>query len=108
MSLLTDVVMVKSSSHDLRSMPFWLFMVAGIGWINPLTLLYLLLSLSTRFTRLRFACALAILLCLAATFVFFAVAPFVPLIGYFIWLIGILMMIVPGLPRGFNVRAPVE
>jgi hypothetical protein len=78
-------------------MSFWMYLVALAGWTNPLILVFLPLSFGRQAVRARFAFALAILVCLMSTFVFFIFAPFVPLVGYFAWLIGILLIIFPAM-----------
>lgn len=63
------------------------------GWVNPLVLIYLLLSLWSKLVRARRIVAVAILICLVAAWVFFAKAPMVPLIGHFLWVGGALLIL---------------
>ena len=99
MSLVANLIIVRSPRRDLRDMPSWMFLVAVSAWINPLILIYLAFCLSRRFIAVRIALAAAILVCVVVNWIFFAVAPFVPLIGYFLWLAGILTIVAPDLVR---------
>jgi hypothetical protein len=63
------------------------------GWVNPLVLLYLVFSIWKRFVRIRRSLALAILICIAATWYFLYQAPMVPLIGHFLWVAGALLIL---------------
>lgn len=95
MSLFADLFIFRSSPQERRSVPFWMFLAAFSGWANALIILYLPFSFSERFFTLRVGFTVAVLLCLGATFVLFATTPFVPLIGYFLWLLGVLLIIFP-------------
>jgi hypothetical protein len=80
------------------------------GCINPLIVSYLLLSLSMRFARTRKILAGAVLLCMMSTWIFFAIAHFVPLIGHMLWIAGALMILYPefaALLQGGNRAATV-
>jgi hypothetical protein len=80
----------------------WNFLAVMSGWINPLILVYLPFSFITRFTKVRRSLAVAVLVCMAATWTFFIVAHIVPLIGHFMWIAGALMILaseVAGRPR---------
>jgi len=92
MSLLTNLVVVRSSDQERRTMPWWMYLVACSAWINPMMLFYLLASLSPKLFKLRCALAGAIFLCLIGTVIFFAATPSLPLIGYFTWITGILII----------------
>ena len=75
------------------------------GCINPLIVIYLLMSLTGRFAIMRKALAGAVLLCMVSTWVFFVIGHFVPLIGHVLWIIGALLILYPELaallrPRG--------
>jgi hypothetical protein len=63
------------------------------GWVNPLMLLYLVFSFWRKFMRIRRVLAVAILVCFAATWVFFFKAQMIPLIGHFMWVAGALMIL---------------
>jgi hypothetical protein len=75
-------LMLTFSSDGYRG---WGFLAVLSSWINPLTLLVFILSLANRLPRLRSVLAAAILVCLISTWVFFAAADLVPLIGHFLW-----------------------
>ncbi len=80
----------------------WDFLALMSGWINPLILIYLPFSFFPRFKRVRQSLAAAVVVCMAATWVFFIVAHIVPLIGHFMWIAGALMILaaeVAGRPR---------
>ncbi len=76
------------------------FLAAMGGWINPLVLLYICLSLAPKFSRLRRFPAVAILVCMVATWIFFAVDQLIPIIGHFLWIAGALMILVAELSGG--------
>jgi hypothetical protein len=65
------------------------------GWLNPLLLIYLLFCFFKSFVWTRRVLAAAVLLCMASTWIFFAEAQFTPLIGHFLWIAGILTILVP-------------
>jgi hypothetical protein len=73
------------------------------GWVNALVPIYLLFTFWSRLVVIRRVLAAAILICFAATWVFFAKAPMVPLIGHFLWVAGALLIlageIVPRAPK---------
>lgn len=77
---MTLIFAVKPESYFGRGI-----FVTLSGWINPLTLLVFILSLANKLPRLRNVLAATILVCLISTWVFFAVADLVPLIGHFLW-----------------------
>ncbi|MGD0631916.1 MAG: hypothetical protein ABR987_21495 [Terracidiphilus sp.] len=63
------------------------------GWVNPLVILYLFFCIWKKFVLIRRVLAVAILICVVATWVFFVKAPMVPLIGHFVWVAGALMIL---------------
>jgi hypothetical protein len=63
------------------------------GWINPLLLLYLVFLLFPSFRWPRRIVAVAILVFLAGTWVFFDLYPLVPLVGHVLWVAGILLIL---------------
>ena len=63
------------------------------GLINPLILIYLTFSFFARFKRVRRTLAVAVLVCMAATWTFFWIAHLVPLVGHFMWIVGALMIV---------------
>lgn len=62
------------------------------GLVNPLLALYFALY-RPRFARIRRILTWAIFACLIATWVFFAMDRFLPLIGHVLWVAGILMIL---------------
>jgi hypothetical protein len=65
------------------------------GCINPLIVIYLLLSLTKKYARTRKVIALAVLVFMVSTWVFFVLAHFVPLIGHVLWIAGALLILYP-------------
>ena len=63
------------------------------GWINPLILIYLVLLIRPRFVWQRRIVAGTIVVFMFATWIYFALAPLVPLIGHFMWIAGALMVL---------------
>lgn len=63
------------------------------GWINPLLLLYLIFLLIPSFRWPRRIVAMAIVIFIAGTWVFFAHAHLVPLVGHLLWIVGILLIL---------------
>jgi hypothetical protein len=95
MSLFADLFIAKSSAHDRHTMPLWMYLAAISGWANPLVVIYLPFSFSQRVFKLRYILTLLILLCLGATVAVFATSPMLPLPGYFMWLLGIMLIVFP-------------
>jgi hypothetical protein len=83
------------SEKDTFGSPFFLAFMGG--WINPLVLLYLAAGFMPRSGRMRRAVAISILACMAATWIFFAIIYFVPLIGHVLWIAGALLILLPEL-----------
>jgi hypothetical protein len=73
----------------------WDFLAALSGLINPLILAYLAFLYVPRSVLPRRILAAAVLLCMAATWIFFLLAGLVPLIGHFLWIAGALMILLP-------------
>ena len=74
------------------------------GLVNPMLLFYLAFF-RPRFGRIRRVLAGAIVACLIATWIFFAMNQFLPLIGHVLWVVGILMILSGELvPRGTSTR----
>ena len=63
------------------------------GWVNPLVFFYLTCSLWRRMVVIRRVFAVAIVLCYVATWVFFAQAPMVRLVGHYLWVLGGLLIL---------------
>lgn len=72
-----------------------LFLAFMSGWINPLVLGYLTTGIVPRLTKVHRPIAALILVCILATWVFFAVARFTPLIGHVLWIAGALLILTP-------------
>jgi hypothetical protein len=71
----------------------WNFLAVMSGLINELILIYLSFSFLPRFKRVRRSLAVAVLVCMAATWAFFWISNLVPLIGHFMWIVGALMIL---------------
>jgi len=65
------------------------------GWVNPLVLFFLLFCIWKRFVIVRRALAIAILVCIGASWAFIARTSMSPKIGHFVWIAGILVMLSP-------------
>jgi hypothetical protein len=63
------------------------------GWINPLILLYLVLLIWPKLVWPRRIVAAAVVAFMFATWIYFAIAPLVPLIGHVLWIVGALMIL---------------
>jgi hypothetical protein len=93
-------VAIESTPHLFQKpapyFPYYVFLATVIsGLINPLVLIYLSFCITLKHLRtLRFI-AIAILFCIAITWIFFAFAHFVPLIGHFLWIAGVLLILAP-------------
>jgi hypothetical protein len=76
--------------------PYYVFLAIVIsGWINPLILIYLSFSLTSKHLWIHKFIAIAILICIVITWIFFSFAHFVPLIGHFLWIAGALLILAP-------------
>jgi hypothetical protein len=67
------------------------------GWVNPLVVFYLFASIWPRLVAIRRVLAAAILVCIAATWIFLFKAPMIPLIGHYLWVAGALIILSGGL-----------
>jgi hypothetical protein len=72
---------------------FEVLLVIFSGWINPLVLLLFILSFWGTLLALRRVLAVIVLLCMAATWTFFAVQNVKPLVGHFLWIAGALLVL---------------
>ena len=70
------------------------FLAVFSGWINPLLVLYLIFLLFPIFRWPRRIVAGVIVLFILGTWVFFVLYPLVPLVGHFLWIAGILLILV--------------
>ncbi|HEX4031594.1 MAG TPA: hypothetical protein VHX20_14595 [Terracidiphilus sp.] len=75
--------------------PLAVLLVVFSGWINPLAALVLLTSLFAKLRILRRALGVFILLCIAATWYFFALQKVTPLAGHWLWIAGALLILLP-------------
>ena len=86
------------------------FLAILSGWINPLILFYLVFLIRPRLVWTRRIMGGAIVAFMAATWIYFALVPMVPLIGHVLWIAGILMMLAGGAfghePLEFNAPGP--
>jgi hypothetical protein len=82
-----------SATFHKDSYESWNFLAVMSGWINVLILIYLSFSFFPRFKRVRRSLAVAVLVCMAATWAFFWIAHLVPLAGHFMWIAGALMIL---------------
>ena len=71
----------------------WNFLAVMSGLINELILIYLAFSFLPQFKKVRRSLAVAVLVCMAATWAFFAIATLVPLIGHYLWIAGALLIV---------------
>jgi hypothetical protein len=69
------------------------FLAIMSGWINPMIMLYLGFTFARKFARVRRILAIAILVCMLATWIYFAVERLVPMIGHFLWIAGALLIL---------------
>ncbi|MGA3346509.1 MAG: hypothetical protein ABSC76_16755 [Terracidiphilus sp.] len=69
------------------------FLAVLSGWINPLMVLYLIFLLFPIFRWPRRIVAGIIVLFIFATWVLFVLYPLVPLVGHFLWIVGILLIL---------------
>jgi hypothetical protein len=70
-------------------------LVAMSGWINPLIVLFLLFCVAARLRMARAIVAVVILLCMGATWSFFALQKVTPLTGHYLWIAGALVILLP-------------
>jgi hypothetical protein len=63
------------------------------GWINPLMLLYVASLFSRKLKAFRRIVAVLILLFIVCTWIYFYLAPMMPLIGHALWVAGILLIL---------------
>jgi hypothetical protein len=70
-------------------------LMAMSGWINPLIILDLGLSLWRRALVVRRIVGVLVVLCMAATWAFFAEEKLTPLLGHFLWVAGALLILLP-------------
>jgi hypothetical protein len=95
MSLFGNLFIFRSSASERRNIPFWMYLAAVSGWTNLLVVAYFPFGFSERRFKLRFSLSVAIALCLAASVILFVTSPIAPLLGYFLWVSGILIIVFP-------------
>ena len=78
------------------------------GWVNPLVLIYLVFCIWPRFVWVRRCLTVAILLCIGATWLVIEKGRFIPLIGHYLWIAGILAMLAPEVAAFFIESEAVE
>ena len=78
------------------------------GWVNPLLLIYLLFSIWRRFVWTRRVLAITVLACLASTWIFFVEVKFIPLIGHYLWVAGILAILAPEVLYGASAQTKID
>lgn len=69
------------------------FLAILSGWINPLILIYLILLIRNNYVWPRRIITMAVLAFMVATWIYFAVASMIPLIGHVLWIAGALMIL---------------
>ena len=65
------------------------------GWINPIILLVLILSVVPRVSIVRRFMGVIVLISMVGTWVFFAQEKLTPLIGHFLWIAGAILILLP-------------
>jgi len=91
------ITLINSFNHEIWASSGALAILSG--WINPLMLLYVAFQFSNRLRKTRRAIAGLVALFILCTWVYFYLAPLVPLIGHFLWIAGILMILAGELVR---------
>ena len=85
------VTVMNTFSRDVWTSKDFLSVLSG--WINPLILIYLVLLIRPRFVWQRRIIAGAVIVFIFATWIYFALAPLIPLVGHFMWIVGALMVL---------------
>ncbi len=75
--------------------PLEAYLLAFSGWLNPLIVIDLLLSFWRRALVARRIVAVLLVVCMAATWTFFAKETLTPLIGHFLWIAGAVLILLP-------------
>jgi hypothetical protein len=87
-------------SFAARSWSYASILIVLIAWVNPLVIFYTVLTLSDWLPRARPYLAIVIVCCLAASCLYlFHNAPVIVLVGYYVWVGGILVLLIPSLLR---------
>lgn len=85
------ITIINSLNHEMWHSRGFLSVLSG--WINPLLFLYVASLFARKLRVLRRIVAVLILLFMIATWIYFYLAPLVPLIGHILWIVGILMIL---------------
>jgi hypothetical protein len=75
--------------------PIQALLMAMSGWINPLIMIDLVLSFWRGALVVRRIVGVLVILCMAATWIFFVAEKLTPLIGHFLWIAGALLILLP-------------
>lgn len=70
-------------------------LMAVSGWLNPLIAIDLLLSLWRGALMVRRIVGVLVILCMAATWIFFVEEKLTPLPGHFLWIAGAVLILLP-------------
>ncbi len=97
-ALTETIALVGKSGVEKPS--FAVLLVIFSGWINPLVLLLLCFSFWQGLLVARRVLAVLILLCMAATWAFFALQKVTPLVGHFLWIAGALLILIAAVTGG--------
>jgi hypothetical protein len=85
------ITIVNSLNHE-----FWQskdFLAILSGWINPLMLVYVASLFSRKLRVLRRIIAVVVAIFILGTWVYFYLAPLVPLLGHILWVLGIVQIL---------------
>jgi hypothetical protein len=86
------------------------FLAVLSGWINPLMLLYVASLFSRKLGIFRRIVAVIVVLFILGTWIYFYLAPLVPLVGHFLWVAGIALILAGEVvrpPAAANSQPPV-
>jgi hypothetical protein len=101
---LTETVSLVGRS-GVEKPSFEVLLVIFSGWINPFVLLLLCCSFSRSLVILRRILDLLVLLCMAATWTFFALQKVAPLAGHYLWIAGALLVLVADMIGGWRMTS---
>jgi hypothetical protein len=76
-------------------LPEPVILVVLSGWINPIILLVLILSVVPKVSIVRRILGIIVLVAMVGTWIFFAQEKLTPLIGHFLWIAGALLILSP-------------
>lgn len=98
---------VSAATLEEKNVPGMIFLILS-GWVNPFVMMYLVLCIWPQLVRIRRTIGVAVLVCMAATWVFLAIAQMRPLIGHFVWVGGMLMILAGEVTRRFATEEAKE